>query len=168
MRIFATSGSPLKICFEYSNTRKQDLKMFVLKCTMDWAKFPSFRILFLYHILMKQFEFVKNKHVENVSLYMSVFWRERIIHFSKFTSYFLSKNIEKLLLYKRHCRIFWWKKLISSSPSNRSNLLEETCGSHFDRRGYTIHSDVHTSEKGSQYVRSHAELYFLWYTACPL
>lgn len=53
------------------------------------------------------------------------------------------------------------KKLISSSPSNRSNLSEETCGSHFDRRGYTIHSDVHTSEKGSKYVRSHAGLYFL-------
>ena len=63
---------------------------------------------------------------------------------------------------QRHCtQDLLMKKLISSSPSNRSNLSEETCGSHFDRRGYTIHSDVHTSEKGSQYVRSHAGLYFL-------
>lgn len=53
------------------------------------------------------------------------------------------------------------KKLISSFLSNRSNLLEETYKSYFDRRAYTIHSDVHTSEKGSQYVRSHAGLYFL-------
>lgn len=53
------------------------------------------------------------------------------------------------------------KKLISSFLSNRSNLLEETCRNYFDRRAYTIHSDIHTSEKGSQYVRSHAGLYFL-------
>ena len=49
MRIFATtSGTPLKICFEYSNTRKQDLKMFVLKWIEQSFHFFSYPLSLSY------------------------------------------------------------------------------------------------------------------------